>query len=155
MEDLLAYSRLIAAVVTALSFIFGAYVYFSNSRKERIRCTLSYWENFYTDVKKRILDFNADYSDFNEAIYEKIASHNTDKNKLHDILNSFEKLALGVNLGAYDLVALNRAAGKTITTIYSKYEPYIVQRRDSTNNPNSWSEFELLNDQLCKLRRKS
>ncbi|MFT6898158.1 MAG: hypothetical protein ACJA13_002578 [Paraglaciecola sp.] len=153
MEDLLNYSKVIASIITALSFIFGAYIYFANSRKDRIKDTLTYWEGFYREIKPSVQYFSTHAPSVEGEVVKNIAAHKTDKNKLHDILNNFEKLALGVNLGAYDLNSLNRVAGKTILQLYERYEQYIHYRRRDPKTSNSWSEFEMLYTRLKKIRK--
>ena len=153
MEDILNYSRLIAVIVSALSFSFGVFVFFKNSQREKTKTTLNYWQDTSKSILEEVLSFYKDYPKVKEGVFERVEKCDDGYKRLHSILNKLEQLALGINLGAYDLKVLNRAAGKTILALYATLQPFIQNRNLTHPEKNSWTEFATLNNKLLKLRK--
>ncbi|WP_046005019.1 DUF4760 domain-containing protein [Pseudoalteromonas rubra] len=151
MEDVVTYSKVASSVITALSFMFGAYVYFSNTRRERIKNTLSYYESFSDSVFPDILKLSKSYPGVLSE--ETVSEIFVDAERLQEvvlILNRFERLSLGINLTAYDFKTISKVGGKTIISSFDKFHLFIQKRRES--NESAWCESEALYKKLKKYR---
>ena len=153
LNNIIEISKIVAVLFTGFSFLFGIYIYMNNSKKERIKTTLEYWGKFYQEITPFITKFNDEYVGklhANEVMeIDKIPDT---KKTLHHILNKFEQLAIGVELKAYEIKALNSLSGQEIISCFHRYEGYIFHRRIQKKNPKIWSQFELLVKNLIKLR---
>lgn len=149
-------SKIIAVLFTGFSFLFGIYIYMVNSRKERVKSTLEYWGKFYQEIIPFITTFNTQYSGklHGKEIREMDNLPDTRKT-LHNILNKYEQLAIGIDLKAYEIKALNSLSGQEIISSFHRYEGYIFHRRIQKNNPQIWSQFEELTKNLIKLRNSN
>ncbi|TMP67238.1 hypothetical protein CWB76_17165 [Pseudoalteromonas sp. S1609] len=149
-------SKIVAVLFTGFSFLFGIYIYMINSKKERVKSTLEYWEKFYQEIIPFITAFNTQYSGKLHAKEIREMDNLPDtKNTLHNILNKYEQLAIGIDLKAYEIKALNLLSGHEITSSFHRYEGYIFHRRIQKNNPQIWSQFEELTKNLIKLRNSN
>ncbi|XQF93155.1 DUF4760 domain-containing protein [Pseudoalteromonas espejiana] len=147
-------SKVIAVLFTGCSFLFGIYIYMVNSKKERIKSTLEYWEKFHQEVIPYIIKFNNIYSGKLHANEVKEVVNLPElKETLHYILNKYEQLAIGVDLKAYEINALNSLSGQEPINSYHRYEAYIFYRRTHKGNPEIWSQYERLVKLLIKLRK--
>ena len=66
------------------------------------------------------------------------------------LLGSIEHMAVGVNMGVFDIETLDRASGGFIIRTFNQFLPCIRQRQ--LKQPTIYSEFELLATELCKRR---
>lgn len=138
-------SKIVAVLFTGFSFLFGIYIYMINSKKERVKSTLEYWGKFYQEIIPFITAFNTQYSGkLNAKEIREMDNLPDTKNTLHNILNKYEQLAIGIDLKAYEIKALNLLSGQEIISSFHRYEGYIFHRRIQKNNPQIWSQFEEL-----------
>lgn len=147
-------TTIISASLTALSVISGVVVFLINSRRERIKKTLDFWENINQQLKNEKGDL---HQEFGTKITIEQATTWIDKGdeaiKINRVLNIYERLALGVNLGAYDIKVLNRLVGFNLISNFERFEAYIKVRRERFNRPFAWKEFELLIKKIKKIRK--
>ena len=149
-------SKIVAVLFTGFSFLFGIYVYTVNSKKERIKSTLEYWGKFYQEIIPFIIKFNEQYpSKLHTNEIMEIDNLPDTKKTLHNIINKYEQLAIGIDLKAYEIKALNSLSGQEIISSFHRYEGYIFHRRIQKNNPQIWSQFEELTKNLIKLRNSN
>jgi hypothetical protein len=66
------------------------------------------------------------------------------------LLASIEHMALGVNIGVFDLAVLDRSSGIFLIRIYKQFLPYIRQAQIAL--PTAYVEFDAMVNTLC-LRR--
>lgn len=146
-------SKIVAVLFTGFSFLFGIYIYMVNSRKERVKSTLEYWGKFYQEIIPFIIKFNEQYpSKLHAKEIMEIDNLPDTKKTLHNIINKYEQLAIGIDLKAYEIKALNSLSGQEIISSFHRYEGYIFHRRIQKNNPQIWSQFEELTKKLIELR---
>ena len=147
-------SKVIAVLFAGCSFLFGIYIYIVNSRKERIKSTLEYWRMFHQEVIPYLIKFNNKYpGKLHDNEVREVVNLSDMKETLHHILNKYEQLAIGVDLKAYEIKALNSLSGQEIINSYHRYEAYIFYRRAHKENPEIWLQYEKLVKLLIKLRR--
>jgi len=72
--------------------------------------------------------------------------------KVKDILGLFEHLAIGVNLGVFDLGMLEKMSGTYLSNVFRRFSTYIRTQRESTNNPTLYQEYEKLVEQIAQIR---
>lgn len=76
---------------------------------------------------------------------EKACNDDNDlKNELFDLLNSYEKIARGVNLGMYDDEVIRVGRRGAISKAYFSFGELILHRRQHYGAPNAWKELEVL-----------
>lgn len=149
-------SKIVAVLFTGFSFLFGIYIYMINSKKERVKSTLEYWGKFYQEIIPFITAFNTQYSGkLHAKEIRKMDNLPDTKNTLHNILNKYEQLAIGIDLKAYEIKALNLLSGQEVISSFHRYEGYIFHRRIQKNNPQIWSQFEELTKKLIELRNSN
>ena len=61
MESLISYSKLAGPFLTAISICFGVYVFHVNSRRDRIKKTLDYWEEVNQKLKNEKRELQREY----------------------------------------------------------------------------------------------
>jgi len=66
------------------------------------------------------------------------------------VLASIEHMALGVNIGVFDLAVVNRSSGKNLLRIYNQFLPYI--RQSQTSHPTAYKEFGEMIESMKLLR---
>lgn len=153
LNHIIEISKIVAVLFTGFSFLFGIYIYTVNSKKERIKSTLEYWGKFHQEIIPFIIKFNEQYpSKLHTNEIGEIDNLPDAKKILHNILNKYEQLAIGVDLKAYEIKALNSLSGQEVISSFHRYEGYIFHRRIQKNNPQIWSQFEELTKNLIKLR---
>ncbi|WP_288988902.1 DUF4760 domain-containing protein [uncultured Pseudoalteromonas sp.] len=156
LNHIIEISKIVAVLFTGFSFLFGIYIYTVNSKKERIKSTLEYWGKFHQEIIPFIIKFNEQYSGKLHAKEIREMDNLPDTKKtLHNILNKYEQLAIGIDLKAYEIKALNSLSGQEIISSFHRYEGYIFHRRIQKNNPQIWSQFEELTKNLIKLRNSN
>jgi hypothetical protein len=146
----------IGAAMTAFSVVFGVFVYTRSSHHEKVRKTLDYWESINQELKiekKKLLDKYG--SKLSRETAEEILESSDDMIKLNKVLNIYERLSIGVNMGIYDIKALNRIVGRNLISNYSRYEEYIELRRDRFDRPDAWKDFEVMVGRINALSAKS
>lgn len=162
------YVKVVALFLTVISIFLGVCQFNVNVKRDRERQTLDYWERINQALKqeKRELKnkINVDLRDDTQMACENKIEHDMamkilDNDKLsvktNRIINRYERLALGVNIGAYDVRVLNRLVGQNIIDNYCRFEAYIEARREKLNRPYAWKEFEKLTNKLKTLREKN
>ena len=60
------------------------------------------------------------------------------------LLNSYERLARGVNLGIYDDDVIKMGRRMAISKAYFSFAEMIANRRNEYGAPNAWIELEML-----------
>lgn len=61
---------------------------------------------------------------------------------IREVLNSFERMAIGIEINAYDPSVLFRSYATTVTTVWVAFRPYIRDRQKST--PHIYCNFDKL-----------
>lgn len=84
-----------------------------------------------------------------EAITAVRADPNS-KQLIGRLLSNIEHMAVGVNMGIFDIETLDRASGGFIIRTFNQFLPYIRQRQ--LKQPTIYCEFEMLAIELCKRR---
>ena len=166
--SLMDWAKIAALLLTFISICFGVCQFNANVKRDMERQTLDYWERINQALKqeKRELKnyLDVDLRDDTQMACEnkiehKMALEILDNEKLrvqtNRIINRYERLALGVNIGAYDLRVLDRLVGQNIIDNYCRFEAYIEARREKLNRPYAWKEFEKLTNKLKTLREKN
>lgn len=64
------------------------------------------------------------------------------KAELFDLLNSYEKLARGVNLDIYDNTVIKTGRRGAMSKAFLSFSALISHRRITHNSPNAWKELE-------------
>lgn len=126
-----------------------------NNRRERIKSTLNYYEDINQKIKiqkKAIKEKHGEKISRERAI--SIHDENEDISAINNVLNLYERLSLGVNMGIYDLKTINRISGKLLIDNYERFQEYILYRRELKKAPNAWKEFETLIEKLRKMRKE-
>ena len=163
------YVKIVALSLTVISICVGICRFNVNVKRDRERQTLDYWERVNQALKQEKRELK-NYLDIDlrddtqmaceNRIEHKMALKILDDEKLrvktNRIINRYERLALGVNVGAYDLRVLNRLAGQNIIDNYCRFKVYIIEvRRKKDIRPFVWNEFEELKEELKTLREKN
>ena len=154
MSEISEIATVVGTILTAISLGSGVIVFLVNSRRERIKKTLDFWENINQQLKKEKRDLDREYG--TKITQEQAISLIEDRDeatKINRVLNIYERMALGVNLGAYDIKVLNRMVRFNLISNYERFEEYIVARRKKFERPFAWTEFEKLIKIIRKYRK--
>ncbi len=143
-----------AAGVACTTFILSTITYIKTTRRERRIKTLDYWESIQPSLVDAIKDLSSLHNgEWTKEIAEKhLNSINSEL--ISRGLNAFERLGAGVNLDIYDLKVLNKLAGKMIIDSFIAYAPLIAAREEQLGRSFLFREFELLYNELSKLRER-
>ena len=118
-------------------------LYYGNKRT-RMKATLDYYESINQELKtakrKSTRQFGTALT-AEDITY--LSENDDDKVLLHKILNLYDRLALGVNTGVYDVKLLFRLNGHLILANYKRYSLYIEDYLKN-NGRSSWNEFSCL-----------
>ncbi|MFS1466433.1 hypothetical protein BCU33_010200 [Vibrio lentus] len=143
-----------ASVIACIAFIVSSITYVQTTRRERRIKTLDYWET----VQPSLIEARQSLSSIHKGEWstEDAKTHLNSPNLelISKGINSFERLATGVNLDIYDLKVLNKLAGEMIVDSYLAYAPIIAVREEQLGKSDSFREFEVLYSKLDKLRNK-
>ena len=154
MANLTEITTLCGTLLTAISVIFGVSVFLINSRRERIKKTLDFWENINQQLKNEKRDLHREFgTKITEEQAVALIRNRDDATKINRVLNIYERMALGVNLGVYDIKVLNRLVGFNLISNFERFEKYIIERRKKFNRPFAWKEFEILIVSIKKHRK--
>lgn len=95
-------------------------------------------------------DLDAQQQPLSPELLARITSEPETKASIEKVLGNIEHMAVGVNVGVYDLELINRASGGFLIRTYSQFLPYIelVQQRQAR----AYVEFEQLIRDLRELR---
>ena len=153
LERLLGYAKIAGPILSTISIAIGVAVFLVNSRRDRAKKTLEFWESINQQLKEEKREIRNDYGDCISGEKAKsILESAEEATKINRVINIYERLALGVNISAYDIKVLNRLVGQNIINNYERFQEYILLRRVSLNRPFAWQEFETLVKRLKKLR---
>jgi hypothetical protein len=139
-----------------MSLFFGVAVFIWNTRKERRKATLDYWDEVNQEIKssKRELKGVLGSSISSEQAQE-LLTNSEHTVKVNRLLNIYERIALRVELKDFDIKMLNQLTGANFIAAYEGFQPYIELRRESLSRPFAWIEFERVVQKLQKLREKA
>lgn len=76
------------------------------------------------------------------------------RDKIRELLPIVEHLAVGVNVGVYDLDILERMSGSYFLRLHATLSPYIDEVRRTNNNGRLYIELEELCMGIREIRRK-
>lgn len=142
-----------ASFLVVIQLAAGMFVYLRQIKRERVIATLNYFESANQELKKAKRELrNAIGTDITPEAIEKLKTDQDNKILLHQVLNTYERLATGLNLGIYDLGTIARINGKMLVSNYERFLPYIENRR-KMYNPNAWTEFTKLVNQIRRTRK--
>ncbi|EIO4601473.1 hypothetical protein LQM14_000703 [Vibrio parahaemolyticus] len=143
-----------AAGIACITFVVSTATYIKTTRRERRVKTLDYWES----IQPSLIAARKDLSSIHDGEWtrEIAQTHLNSPNSelISRGLNSFERLGTGVSLDIYDLKVLNKLAGKMIIDSFIAYAPLIAAREEQLDRCFLFREFEILYNELSKLRDK-
>ncbi len=153
-ENLTEYTKLLGPLLSGLSLLFGVIYFVINLRRDRAKQTLEYWEKVNQELKVEKRKLLKDYgSKIEREMAELIIADGDEQARINKVINIYERLSLGVNIGAYDIQTLNKLVGQNIIDNYSRFEEYILARRKKMDRPFAWTEFQKLSSKLVRIRR--
>lgn len=142
-----------ASLLVVIQLAAGMFVYMRQIKRERVIATLGYFEGASKELKEAKRELRKQIgTEITPDAIEGLKSNPDGTVLLHRVLNTYERLAAGLNLGIYDLETIARINGKILASNYERYRPYIENRR-KTKNPNAWIEFSSLVDRIRKIRK--
>jgi len=134
---------LVAALIALVSLTSSAIGAAANASRQRREATLkaySEWSDTTWDTRKK-LQMRLGNGVLDEGLAAEIvgaprAGRTLPKHErisvasdIATVLNGLERLAVGVELGVYDLVTLRRLAGTIVVRHWQRYESYVMARR--------------------------
>ena len=148
-------ATIVGAILIIPQVFIAVYSIVKNNQRERIKSTLDFYEEINQAIKSQKKEIKEKYGEYiSREIAISIHEENKNVSEVNRVLNLYERLALGSNLGIYDLKTLNRISGKLLIENYERYKEYIYYRRDINKAANAWIEFERMVLELKKLREK-
>lgn len=151
LEDI---AKIVGPALSGLSILFGVIYFVLNLRRDRAKQTLDYWEKVNQQLKVEkgeLLKYYGSKIDSGMALL--ILENGEEAKRLNKLINVYERLSIGVNIGVYDLKTLNRLAGQNIIDNYSRFEAYIEAHREKLKRPLAWQEFQKLVKTLRAIRK--
>ncbi len=154
LEEASQLATIAGVILVVPQLVIAVYSIVRNNRREKIKSTLDYYEQINQQLKVEKKVIKEKYGEeINRELAIKIHDEKQDVSSINRILNLYERIALGINLGIYDIHALNRASGKLLVNNYMRFKPYIEYRRELMRSPNAWLEFENLYRKLNEIRQ--
>lgn len=152
--DKLADIAIIAGIVLIVpQMVFAVFSHAYNNWRQKIKSTLDYYDHINQLIKNEKKNIRQDYDDdITREVAILIHEVGVEAPVINRILDLYERLSLGVNLGIYDLQAIDRAGGKVLVDDYRRYPAYMHYSRELMQSPDAWSEFEELYEKMSKLR---
>lgn len=143
-----------ASLLVVIQLAVGVFVYLRQIKRERVIATLDYFEGANKELKEAKRELRKKIgSEITPDAIKGLESNPDGRLLLHQVLNAYERLAAGLNLGVYDLPTIARINGKVLVSNYERFRPYIEHRR-KTSNPNAWIEFSRLAERICGIRKE-
>ena len=153
MSEVIEYIKIAGPIFSAISIVVGVCFFVLNIKRDRIKQTLDYWEKINQQIKLDKQKLLKNYGEIiSQEIVDLILNDNNEQIRINRVINLYERLALGINIGVYDLKTINRMVGQNIINNYAKFHLYIEARRKKLKRPFAWSEFETLVNELIKIR---
>jgi hypothetical protein len=84
------------------------------------------------------------------TVAEQFAADQPGNAPVAKLLSSVEHMAVGINVGVYDIEVLDRASGRFLIRIFRQFLPYI--RTAQAKLPTAYVEFEQMVTELCRRR---
>ena len=147
-------ARLVGPVLSGLSLLFGVAYFVMNLQRDRKKQTLDYWEKVNQDLKvekRQLLKYYGERIEPEMA--QLILEDDEEQKRLNKVINIYERLSLGINIGAYDIKTLNRLVGQNLIDNYVRFEAYIEARRFKLNRPFAWHEYQKMVEKLRAIRK--
>jgi c-di-AMP phosphodiesterase-like protein len=147
------YTKIASPIFASLSLAVGVVIFIINSKRTRAKNTLYFWEKINQDLKIEKSELEKDYGPLisNEMALLILDDKNEAK-WVNRVINVYERLGAGVNIGAYDVGVINRLVGQNIIDNYERFSAYIEARRVALNRPFAWVEFQKLVGELRRIR---
>lgn len=133
----------LATIVGMTSLVWAVVVHLSTVRRERISTTLAYWESIQGELKHEKRTLAKKYGtkiDADQAV--RVHENGEDRVAISKVLNTYERLSLGVRLKLYDKETLVSLYRENLLSNYDRFEEYIRYRREVMARPKAWEEFE-------------
>lgn len=139
----------VVLIVPQISFAIIAYIL--ERIRDKRKATLQYYESWHRELKDNKRAFR---DRFGRTITESdagiIYNETEGRVSLHRILNSYERFALGINLGIYCGKTVARLCKNRIIENYESVEPYIIHCEEITKR-RAWKEFTNLYERMKRL----
>ncbi len=148
------YAKIIGLILTVSSILLGVAYFIINLKRDRAKQTLDYWEKINQQLKAGKWLLLKDYgTKIDSKMAQLILEDDDQQIAINRVINIYERLALGVNIKAYDIQVLNKLVGQNIIDNYARFEAYIEARRTKLDRPYAWREFQKLSERLDKIRK--
>jgi len=142
-----------AAALAIPPIVWGVVIHIVSLRRERVKLTLEFWEKINQEIKNEKRNIRKELGEkITREKAQKILDDETLRIRVNKVLNLYERLATGVNLGIYDIKTINRLTGTNLISNYARFKEYIDLRRTKMNRPKAWKEFEELSNKLTQHR---
>lgn len=142
-----------AAVLIVPQIAVAVYSIYQTNKRDRMKTTLDYYEKVNQEIKREKREIKEKYGPtLTKEVSHQIHNERIDASKVNKILNSYERLSLGANLGVYDINVLSKISGKLLIENYERFREYIEYRRELKKSHTAWIEFEKLILELKRLR---
>ena len=146
---------LLVNVGTLLGVAIAAYSIWAGNRYQRRKDTMDHLNMVATSLwqLKRSFGVQPDSAQLSDQQIESlIAGDDPERGTLHEILSTYEYVAVGANTGLYDVRTLDRLIGGNIIRDWGRFGAYVLTFRRQLNRTTTWSEFETLAEQVRELR---
>lgn len=146
-------ATIIAAALATPPIVWGVISHILSLQREKRKLTLEFWEEINQEIKNEKREIRKEFGE--KVTRDQAEAILVDENmrvKVHKVLNQYERLATGANLGIYDITTLDRLTGTNLLGNYARFQEYIQLRRTQMNRPRAWNEFERLCRRLTRHR---
>ncbi|EGR1296606.1 hypothetical protein EAF56_11385 [Vibrio alginolyticus] len=145
-------ATIIASVTAVVTFIVSATTYVKSTNRERKTKTLDYWEASQNSLTEAVNNLSKIHK---EPWTEDIAKRHLGSSNREQIVNglsAFERLAMGINLGIYDIKVINKLGGSLLVESFVSYAQLIAVL-EQEESPQEFSEFKSLYAKLDKMSK--
>lgn len=144
-SDLIALSALL---LSGLSMVGSAFVYYTGRQRERRTATL----NAFNVLQEQVLDHLNLYT--RKRVEEIAASPKSEEYKLlSGYLARLEHFAVGINTEIYDVQVVKRLAGRYLCGLQDKIDPLIQKKRQLNRTAKHYDELEAMLNQMRSFYR--
>jgi len=154
LEQIAHIAIILGVIIIVPQLVFAAFSLANNNWRQKTKSTLDYYDHINQLIKTEKTKIREQYDDeISRDLAILIHEAGVDAPAIDRILDLYERLSLGVNIGIYDLDAIDRASGDLLVDDFRRYQAYIHYCRELEQTPKAWIEFEKLYDELVKQRR--
>lgn len=156
-------NEIITLILAAIAAVFSVWSFFLERNRNRREATIHAFDELQTIVFRnddlslkdiKLKDAESYVQHHREDENLKLVEFKNQWDTITARLSLLEHFSVGINLHAYDLIALNAMAGNLMIKVWDNLQPIIMDKRNRADGKDNYKEFEKMVENLKRLRSR-